>query len=210
VRVIAATNRDLEEAKRTGALREDLYYRLNVFHLHLAPLRERGDDKLMLAQRFVVYFSHRESKPVVGLDDATRYLIMRYSWPGNVRELRNAMERAVIVRDGRADRAREPARPPCAGARRGTTRSVLAGMTVDEVERRPDLPDAREDRGQQDARREDARRLAQDAAQQAQALPRDRPSPEPGRSRGAGDRDPERRGACMTPDAPPRRLSMPP
>jgi transcriptional regulator with PAS, ATPase and Fis domain len=135
VRVIAATNRDLEEAKRTGALREDLYYRLNVFHLHLAPLRERGDDKLGLAHRFAVYFAHREGKPVVGLDDATRYLIMRYSWPGNVRELRNAMERAVIVATGELI---APENLPSAvrGGPSGNDPVVLAGMTVDEVERR--------------------------------------------------------------------------
>ena len=135
VRVIAATNRDLEEARRTGALREDLYYRLNVFHMHLAPLRERGDDKLALAQRFVVFFAHREGKPVVGLDDATRFLIMRYAWPGNVRELRNAMERAVIVAGGELI-APENLPPAVRGGPSGNDPVVLAGMTVDEVERR--------------------------------------------------------------------------
>jgi DNA-binding NtrC family response regulator len=135
VRVIAATNRDLEEARRTGALREDLYYRLNVFHLHLAPLRERGDDKLALAQRFAVFFAHREGKPVVGLDDATRFLIMRYAWPGNVRELRNAMERAVIVASGELI-APENLPPAVRGGPSGNDPVVLAGMTVDEVERR--------------------------------------------------------------------------
>ncbi|MEP7027632.1 MAG: sigma-54 dependent transcriptional regulator [Candidatus Eisenbacteria bacterium] len=135
VRVIAATNRDLEEARRTGALREDLYYRLNVFHLHLAPLRDRGEDKLALAQLFVVFFAHREAKPVVGLDDATRYLIMRYAWPGNVRELRNAMERAVIVAGGEQI-APENLPTVVRGGPSGNDPVVLAGMTVDEVERR--------------------------------------------------------------------------
>jgi len=137
VRVIAATNRDLEEAKNSGALREDLYYRLNVFHLHLPALRERGDDKITLAQRFIVLFAHREGKPVVGLDDATRDLIKDYAWPGNVRELRNAMERAVIVAHD-ALIAPENLPPAVRGKEEEVTiePTVAAGMTVDEVERR--------------------------------------------------------------------------
>ncbi len=135
VRVIAATNRDLEEARRTGALREDLYYRLDVFHLMLPPLRDRGDDKLTLAHRFVASFAHREGKSIAGLDDATRYLIMSYSWPGNVRELRNAMERAVIVARGELI-APENLPPNVRGGPSGNDPVVLAGMTVDEVERR--------------------------------------------------------------------------
>ena len=134
VRVIAATNRDVDEARRTGQLREDLYYRLNVFHLDLPPLRARGDDKLRLAERFVVEFAIREQKNVVGLDDETRLLVLRYSWPGNVRELRNAMERAVIVARGELIEPDNLPREVTKGAA-GAEPIVLAGMTVDSMER---------------------------------------------------------------------------
>jgi DNA-binding NtrC family response regulator len=134
VRVIAATNRDIDEARRSGQLREDLYYRLNVFHLDLPPLRARGDDKLRLAERFVVEFAERENKPVVGLDDETRILVLRYAWPGNVRELRNAMERSVIVAH---DELIAPENLPreVRGGAAGAEPIVLPGMTVDSMER---------------------------------------------------------------------------
>ena len=134
VRVIAATNRDLDEARRKGALREDLYYRLNVFHLDLPPLRERGEDRLLLAQRFLTEFAHREGKPVVGLDNETRVLVMRYDWPGNVRELRNAMERAVIVARGPV-LGPETMPPTVRGGATGYEPILLAGMTVEDAER---------------------------------------------------------------------------
>jgi transcriptional regulator with PAS, ATPase and Fis domain len=135
VRVIAATNRELEDARRTGALREDLYYRLNVFHLLLPPLRDRGNDKITLAHRFVASFADREGKGVSGLDTPTRLAILSYAWPGNVRELRNAMERAVIVAHGDMI-ARENLPPTALEGPSGSEPVVLAGMTVDDVERR--------------------------------------------------------------------------
>ena len=134
VRVIAATNRDLEQARRDGVLREDLYYRLNVFHLDLPPLRERGEDRLLLAQHFITEFAHREGKPVVGLDNEARVAIMRYDWPGNVRELRNAMERAVIVARGPV-LGPETLPPTVRGGATGYEPVLLPGMTVDEAER---------------------------------------------------------------------------
>ena len=99
VRVIAATNRDLEEEIRRGAFRSDLYYRLNVIALHVPPLRERMDDIPMLAHHFL----HRLSadgpdEEDLVLSDQTRDLLMEYDWPGNVRELENALERASVVR----------------------------------------------------------------------------------------------------------------
>ncbi|MFO7973090.1 MAG: sigma-54 dependent transcriptional regulator [Candidatus Hydrogenedentota bacterium] len=93
VRVIAATNRSLDEDVRDGRFREDLYYRLNVFALEVPPLRERRDDILPLAERFLKADKRR-------LAPATERVLMTYDWPGNVRELRNAMERAVIMADG--------------------------------------------------------------------------------------------------------------
>lgn len=98
VRVVAATNRDLEEEVRKGNFREDLYYRLNVIPMVLPPLRERGDDVLLLARHFLKRFGD-EGKPL-DMSDEARSILSRYSWPGNVRELENFMERMSILCDG--------------------------------------------------------------------------------------------------------------
>ena len=100
VRIIAATNRDVEQMVAAGDLREDLYYRLNVFPLRLPPLRERGDDVLLLAQAFVERFAQRMGRHIkpLGPDDARR--LKAYSWPGNVRELQNVVERSIILAAG--------------------------------------------------------------------------------------------------------------
>jgi DNA-binding NtrC family response regulator len=97
VRVIAATNRQPAAAIRSGHLREDLYYRLNVFEIEVPPLRERPGDMALLAQHFVRQFGEKHQMPVAGLRDRTCALLEAYPWPGNVRELRNVIERAVIV-----------------------------------------------------------------------------------------------------------------
>jgi DNA-binding NtrC family response regulator len=97
VRVLAATNRNPAQAIRDGRLREDLYYRLNVFELVLPPLRERADDIALLAQHFVREFGHKHHVDVQGIGDAARELLESHAWPGNVRELRNVIERATIV-----------------------------------------------------------------------------------------------------------------
>lgn len=97
VRVLAATNRTPTQAVRGGLLREDLFYRLNVFELALPPLRERPDDIPLLAQHFVREFGQKHEMPVAGIRDGVRGLLEAHSWPGNVRELRNVIERAVIV-----------------------------------------------------------------------------------------------------------------
>jgi DNA-binding NtrC family response regulator len=97
VRVIAATNRSPAAAIRAGQLREDLYYRLNVFEIVVPALRERPGDVALLAQHFVRLFTEKHQMPVTGLRDRTRALLEAYPWPGNVRELRNVIERAVIV-----------------------------------------------------------------------------------------------------------------
>lgn len=100
VRIIAATNRDLKAAMEQGQFREDLYYRLNVFPIHLPPLRERVGDIPLLARHFLRLFAgeHAEDYEV---EPAALQLLMGYSWPGNVRELRNAVERAVVLCEGR-------------------------------------------------------------------------------------------------------------
>ncbi len=97
VRVIAATNRDLEAALKSGAFREDLYYRLNVVSLAVPPLRERRDDVPLLASYFVRQHATRCKRQVKGISPEARKLLMSYDWPGNVRELSNAIERAVVL-----------------------------------------------------------------------------------------------------------------
>jgi len=96
VRVLAATNRDPEKAIRQGKLREDLFWRLNVFQIEVPPLRERGDDVLMLAQHFLTEANQREGVNKRWSERGLRVL-QKYSWPGNVRELRNVVERAAIM-----------------------------------------------------------------------------------------------------------------
>ncbi len=101
VRVVAATNRDPLKAVEEKTLREDLYYRLNVFSLDLPPLRERGEDYRLLTNYFLEKKGKALGKPGIGISDAALDRIRRYQWPGNVRELENAIERAIIVCDGR-------------------------------------------------------------------------------------------------------------
>jgi two-component system response regulator HydG len=97
VRIIAASHRDLATALETGAFREDLYYRLDVVHLDVPPLRARGGDVLLLAQHFVVASAAGMRKQVAGITAAAAQKLLAYPWPGNVRELQNAIERAVAL-----------------------------------------------------------------------------------------------------------------
>ena len=100
VRIVAATNRDLEVEVAAGRFREDLYYRLNVIPLHLPPLRQRGNDVLLLARYFLNHFCTKKARDPMLLDETTRRILAAYSWPGNVRELENFMERLSILVDG--------------------------------------------------------------------------------------------------------------
>src|SRR5215211_7064387 len=97
VRVIAATNQNPMEAVRNGKLREDLFYRLNVFAMELPPLRDRREDVPLLIQRFLNEFNGINNKAVAGVDQTAMRMIEQYGWPGNVRELRNVIERATIL-----------------------------------------------------------------------------------------------------------------
>jgi transcriptional regulator with GAF, ATPase, and Fis domain len=97
VRVLAATNRDLQKETQGGTFREDLYYRLNVFPIHLPPLRERGEDVVLLANTFVQHFSQRMGRTIAPLSPDALRRLTGYHWPGNVRELQNVIERAVIT-----------------------------------------------------------------------------------------------------------------
>ncbi|MDR2079876.1 MAG: sigma 54-interacting transcriptional regulator, partial [Treponema sp.] len=97
VRLIAATNRNLEEEVKSGRFRDDLYYRLNVFPLHIPPLRERKSDIVLLADHFTEKYAYKNGKLIKRISTPAIDLLTSYTWPGNVRELENAIERAVIL-----------------------------------------------------------------------------------------------------------------
>lgn len=100
VRVIAATNKDLEKAVEQGSFRKDLYYRLNVFTIRLPALRDRREDIPVLAKYFLSYFAAKEQKTALQLSDVALQLLQQHSWGGNIRELRNVIERAVVLSEG--------------------------------------------------------------------------------------------------------------
>jgi NtrC-family two-component system response regulator AlgB len=97
VRIVAATNRDLDADVAVGRFRQDLLYRLNVVELTVPPLRQRGDDILRLADRFLTFFAMKAKRPPFAVSPAASQALLRYPWPGNVRELRNVMERVAIL-----------------------------------------------------------------------------------------------------------------
>jgi DNA-binding NtrC family response regulator len=138
VRVIAATNIDPVEAVAKGRLREDLFYRLNVFAFRLPTLRERKEDLPLLVQAFINEFNTRNQKSIAGLDQQAMRIIEHYNWPGNVRELRNVIERATILAPGPFIEAKhlppvlaeEPAVPT------QPQLELAPGTTVEEAERR--------------------------------------------------------------------------
>jgi transcriptional regulator with PAS, ATPase and Fis domain len=99
VRVIAASNRDLEKAVREGQFRQDLYYRLAIIAIFIPPLREHKEDILPLVEFFIERYNQRFRKAVRGITDETRRLLLESNWPGNIRELRNSIERAMILED---------------------------------------------------------------------------------------------------------------
>jgi transcriptional regulator with PAS, ATPase and Fis domain len=141
IRVVAATNVDPLEAVRQNKLREDLYYRLNVFAIQLPPLRDRKGDVPLLVQAFLKEFNSRNGKTIVGASDRAMDILERHSWPGNVRELRNVIERATIVAKG--DHIEPADLPPLAAgaavspaASGGGSAGLTPGTTVDEAERK--------------------------------------------------------------------------
>ena len=100
VRIIAATNRNLEEMIKRGEFREDLFYRLNVLPLFLPPLRERKSDVLSLVEHFLEKFNGTYGNKIIGVSEEARELLMKYNWPGNIRELENVMEHAFVIESG--------------------------------------------------------------------------------------------------------------
>jgi transcriptional regulator with PAS, ATPase and Fis domain len=99
IRIVAATNKDLETEVRVGRFRSDLYFRLKVVSIQLPPLRDRGDDIALLAHHFLGEFSRKFQKKFVGLSPEARQRFLAYAWPGNVRELRNLIERVVLLEE---------------------------------------------------------------------------------------------------------------
>ncbi len=137
VRVIAATNANPADAVKNGKLREDLYYRLNVFAIELPPLRLRKEDLPLLIQSFLSEFNVRNNKHVSAVDAAAMRILEQYNWPGNVRELRNVIERAVILASGEFIEAKHL--PPLVTESPDVVKPTLSlgpGTTVEEAERR--------------------------------------------------------------------------
>jgi two-component system, NtrC family, response regulator AtoC len=99
LRVIAATNKNLREAVKEGAFRQDLYFRLNVIQILIPPLRERTDDILPMTRFFIEHYNRKFKRSIEGVSDDAAKLLLAHDWPGNVRELRNAIERAMILEE---------------------------------------------------------------------------------------------------------------
>ncbi|WP_443736171.1 sigma-54-dependent transcriptional regulator [Treponema sp.] len=134
VRVIAATNRNLEEEIKKGNFREDLYFRLNVIHIHVPPLRERKDDLPLLMASFLEEFNRENSRSIKGVDSRAKSAMFKYDWPGNIRELRNCMESAVVMCSG--DEIGLDDLPPSISRSAGTESIVIPlGITLDEADK---------------------------------------------------------------------------
>jgi transcriptional regulator with PAS, ATPase and Fis domain len=136
VRLIAATNRDIEARLKTGEMREDLYYRLNVIQLQLPPLRARTEDLLPLAEHFLARSAERAGKALRGLSETAKKLLLGYHWPGNVRELENVIERAVALCEREIVGPEDL--PPAMRERRNQDRLAAAlaqGLTLEQLER---------------------------------------------------------------------------
>jgi transcriptional regulator with PAS, ATPase and Fis domain len=99
LRVVAATNKNLREAVKEGAFRQDLYFRLNVIQILIPPLRDRTDDIVPLTKFFIEHYNRKFKRNIEGITDAAAKLLQEHDWPGNVRELRNAIERAMILEE---------------------------------------------------------------------------------------------------------------
>ena len=135
VRLIAATNADVEKAIAAGTFREDLHYRLNVFAIFVPPLRERKTDVLLLADHFLERYGVEHGKHVKRISTPAIDMLMSYHWPGNVRELENALERAVLVCDGRVIHAHDLPPSLQTGEASGTVMSLSLGDAVDAYEK---------------------------------------------------------------------------
>ncbi len=134
VRIVAATNRNLEEEIKKGTFREDLYYRLNVVHIEVPPLRERKDDIPLLASSFLETFNKEDNREIEGFTPSAKRLMLAYSWPGNIRELRNTVESCVVMtRHKLIDSVDLPEH--IRNVRGGEEVSIALGTTLEEAEK---------------------------------------------------------------------------
>ncbi len=134
VRIVAATNRNLEEEIKKGTFREDLYYRLNVVHIEVPPLRERKDDIPLLAASFLETFNKEDNREIEGFTPSAKRLMLAYSWPGNIRELRNTVESCVVMtRHKLIDSVDLPEH--IRNVRGGEEVSIALGTTLEEAEK---------------------------------------------------------------------------
>lgn len=134
VRVVAATNRNIEEEVKAGRFREDLYYRLNVVRLQVPPLRERKDDIPLLMDSFLKRFSEENSKSILGFENRARQALYRYDWPGNIRELQNCIESAVVMCSGKEISIEDL--PPTISRFSGEgSISIPMGLSLDDAEK---------------------------------------------------------------------------
>lgn len=134
VRVVAATNRNIEEEVKAGRFREDLYYRLNVVRLQVPPLRERKDDIPLLMDSFLKRFSEENSKSILGFENRARQALYRYDWPGNIRELQNCIESAVVMCSGKEISIEDL--PPTISRFSGEESiSIPMGLSLDDAEK---------------------------------------------------------------------------
>ncbi len=134
VRVVAATNRNLEEEVKAGRFREDLFYRLNVVRIEMPALRERMDDIPLLMHAFLREFNIENKKNIKGFDKASKSAMIKYSWPGNIRELKNAVESAVVMCNGDEIKIEDLPRTLRAQGEEKTI-SIPIGITMDEAEK---------------------------------------------------------------------------
>ena len=134
VRVSAATNRNLEEEILQGRFREDLFYRLNVVHIQVPPLRERKDDIPLMLNAFLDEFNRENNKSITGFDSRSRSALYKYDWPGNIRQLRNCVESAVVMCSG-SQISLEDLPPTIRGAAEASVIQVPMGITLAEAEK---------------------------------------------------------------------------
>ena len=134
VRVIAATNRDMEKEVKEGRFREDLYYRLNVVHIAVPPLRERRDDIPLLLNSFLKEYAKENGKNITGIDNRARALLYKYDWPGNIRELRNCIESAVVMCGGN-EITPEDLPPTVSASTAAPSITMPVGTTLDDAEK---------------------------------------------------------------------------
>lgn len=134
VRIIAATNRNLEEEIKKGNFREDLYYRLNVVNINVPPLRERKDDIPIMVNNFIRKFSKENNKNITTVDTKAKNALYSYDWPGNIRELRNCIEGAVVIAEGNTLRL-EDLPPAVRKSQENSSISIPAGTDMDTAEK---------------------------------------------------------------------------